>query len=91
MQQLISSTAAYAIFAGDKSANRLSHAYMLYYPDAANLRNALKAFARVFFGGEKGGREDRLIESEGLSDLKIYPKPEKKLTVEVAAEIVDDV
>ena len=90
MFQLITSTAAYKIFAGDKAANRLSHAYMLYYPDAANLRYALKAFARVFFGGEPGGREERLIESEGLADLKIYPKPEKKLTVEAAAEIVDD-
>ena len=90
MDKLISSTAAYAIFSGDKASNRLSHAYMLYYADAANLRRALKTFARVFFGGEKGGREDRLIESEGLSDLKIYPGPEKKLTVEVAAEIVED-
>lgn len=90
MLQLISSTAAYKIFAGDKAANTLSHAYMLYYSDAANLRNALKVFARVFFGGEDGGREARLIESEGLSDLKIYPKPEKKLTVDVASEIVDD-
>ena len=90
MQQLISSTAAYKIFAGDKAANRLSHAYMLYYSDAENLRDALKVLARVFFGGESGGREARLIESEGLPDLKIYPKPQKKLTVDVAAEIVDD-
>ena len=90
MQQLISSTAAYKIFAGDKAANKLSHAYMLYYSDAYNLRYALKELARVFFGGGRGGREDRLIEAEGLPDLKIYPKPEKKLTVDVAAEIVDD-
>lgn len=90
MEELISRTAAYRIFAGDKAADRLSHAYMLYFNDAANLRNALKQFALVFFGCGKNERNGRLIEAEGLADLKIYPKPEKKLTVDAAAEIVDD-
>lgn len=90
MEQLISKTAAYKIFAGDKRADRLSHAYMLYFNDAANLRTALKMFALVFFGDDKSGRNKRLIESEGLVDLKIYPKADKKLTVDVAAEITDD-
>ncbi len=90
MEQLISRTAAYRIFAGDKAADRLSHAYMLYFNDAANLRNALKQFALVFFGCGKDERDGRLIMSEGLADLKIYPKPDKKLTVEAAGEIVED-
>ena len=89
MQTLISSTAAYRVFAGDCSSGRLSHAYMLYFADAANLRQALKEFALVFFGCDRDGREGRLIQSEGLSDLKIYPMPDKKLTVDVATEIVD--
>lgn len=90
MEELISRTAAYRIFAGDKAADRLSHAYMLYFNDAANLRNALKQFALVFFGSGRNERSGRLIQSEGLADMKIYPKPEKKLTVDAAAEIVDD-
>ena len=90
MEKLISSTAAYAIYSGDKASGRLSHAYLLSYADGANLRQALKQFALVFFGCDKEGREGRLVMSEGLPDLKIYPKPDKKLTVEAAGEIVDD-
>ena len=90
MERLISQTAAYRIFAGDKAAGKLSHAYMLYFNDAAYLRSALKQFALVFFGCGKDDRGGRLIEAEGLTDLKIYPKPDKKLTVEAAGEIVDD-
>ena len=90
MEKLISSTAAYAIFSGDKRFNRLSHAYLLYYADAAELRYALKQFALVFFGGAKGGREERLIAEEALPDLKIYPKADGKLNVEAANLIVED-
>lgn len=90
MEKLIAQTAAYRIFVGDKASDRLSHAYMLYFDDAANLRNALKRFALVFFGCEEDDRVGRLVQAEGFSDLKIYPKSDKKLTVDVAAEIVDD-
>lgn len=90
MDKLISQTAAYRIFAGDKASGRLSHAYMLYFNDSANLRYALKQFALVFFGCGKDDRNGRLIQSEGLTDVRIYPKPDKKLTVDAAAEIVDD-
>ena len=90
MERLISQTAAYRIFAGDRAAGKLSHAYMLYFNDAANLRKALKQFALVFFGCGKDDRDGRLIDAEGLTDLKIYPKPDKKLTVDAAGEIVDD-
>ncbi len=90
MDKLISSTAAYAIFSGDKMAGRLSHAYLIYFADGAILRETLKRFALVFFGCEKGGRDERLVLSEGLPDLKIYPMPDKKLTVDAAQEIIDD-
>lgn len=90
MEQLINNTAAYKIFCGDKIKQRLSHAYMLYFADGRNLRAALKLFALVFFGADKNDRNGRLIFSESLSDLKIYPRAEGKLTADIAAEIVED-
>lgn len=90
MEKLLRGTAAYKIFCGDIASSRLSHAYMLYFTDAANLRDALKFFAIKFFGAEKGGRDERLVLSEGLPDMKLYPRAGQKLTVNTAAEIVDD-
>ena len=90
MERLICTTAAYKIFCGDKRADRLSHAYMLYFADARNLRSALKLFALQFFGADKEDRNGRLILSEGLSDLKVYPRPDGKLTADAAAAIIED-
>lgn len=90
MEQLIYKTAAYKIFCGDKLSGKISHAYMLYFADPRNLRDALKLFALEFFGADKNSRDGRLILSEGLSDLKIYPQPGGKLTADTAAEIVGD-
>lgn len=90
MEGLICGTAAYKILAGDRGAGKLSHAYMLYYRDAYTMRAALKIFALQIFGAEKNSRDGRLILSEGLADLKIYPMADKKLTADTAAEIVAD-
>lgn len=90
MKDLICGTAAYKIFCGDAQADKLSHAYMLYFADERNLRAALKLFALKFFGESSDTRGGRLIEAEGLSDLKVYPAPDKKLTADVAAAIVED-
>lgn len=90
MERLICTTAAYKIFCGDRRADRLSHAYMLYLADERNLRSALKFFALGFFGAQKEDRNGRLILSEGLTDLKVYPRPEGKLTADAASAIVDD-
>lgn len=90
MKELISGTSAYKIFCGDAAGKKLSHAYMLYFADQYNLRNALKLFALKFFGADENGRDGRLILSEGLADMKIYPAGDKKLTADVAAAIVDD-
>ena len=90
MEELIYGTAAYKIFSGDAAAKRLSHAYMLYFADGDNLRGALKLFALKFFGAKQVSREERLILSESLPDMKIYPAPDKKLTADVAAGIVED-
>ncbi|MDE6691565.1 MAG: hypothetical protein K2K04_06295, partial [Clostridia bacterium] len=90
MERLIGTSAAYKIFCGDRRADRLSHAYMLYFADGRNLRAALKMFALQFFGADRDDRNGRLILSEGLSDLKVYPRPEAKLTADAAAEIIAD-
>ncbi|MGN1103796.1 MAG: hypothetical protein ACI4QI_02875 [Candidatus Coproplasma sp.] len=86
MEQLLKQTAAYKILCGDGISGKLSHAYMLYFCDSVNLRSALKLFARRFFLSDKPS----LIESESLTDLKVYPERDKKLTVEAASQIVAD-
>ena len=90
MEQLIRETAAFKIFCGDCKGRRVSHAYMLYFPDERNLRSALKLFALEFFGAQAEDRNGRLILSEGLTDLKVFPAPDKKLTADAAASIVED-
>ncbi len=90
MERLIYSTNAYKIFCGDAERGMLSHAYMLYFADPFTLRDALKLFAVKFFGTTKDSRDGRLILSEGLLDLKVYPAAGKKLSADSAAEIVAD-
>ncbi len=90
MEKLITSTTAYRIFTGDLSLKRLSHAYMLYFSDQYNLRSALKLFALAFFGVSADCRDGRMIADESFPDMKIYPAPDKKITVDDASEIVDD-
>ncbi|MDE7256961.1 MAG: hypothetical protein K2N50_03285 [Clostridia bacterium] len=90
MEELICASAAYKIFCGDRHADKLSHAYMLYFADERNLRSALLMFALKFFGADKTSRDGRLILSEGLPDLKVYPAQGGKLTAEVASAIVED-
>lgn len=86
MELLLKATAAHKILCGDAASGKLSHAYMLYFADGVNLRGALKLFARQFFLNDK----QSLIENESLTDLKIYPERDKKLTAENAAQIVAD-
>lgn len=86
MEELLKSTAAYKILCGDAAEGKLSHAYALYFADEENLRSALKIFARQYFLNDK----QSLIEGECLTDLKIYPEKDKKLTAEVASQIVSD-
>ncbi len=90
MEQLIKSTAAYKIFCSEVKSGRLSHAYMLYFADGANLRAALKLFALEFFFAAKGSREEKLILSEALPDTKICPAEGTKLTVSAAAALISD-
>ena len=90
MELLIKETAAYKIFAGDAEADRLSHAYMLDFPDGKNMREALKIFALAFFGAEMGSVAGQRILNASHTDLKIYPEEGKKLTADAVAELLED-
>lgn len=90
MEKLLTSTTAYRIFAGDVEKNQLSHAYMLYFNDARNLRAALKLFALRLFECTAAERDGASICNEDFSDCKIYPSADKKLSVADASDIVDD-
>ena len=48
MERLLKGTTAYKILTGDRQAGRLSHAYMLDFPDRKNMNAALKIFALGF-------------------------------------------
>lgn len=90
MEQLIKNTTAYKILSGDGAANRLSHAYMLHFQDIKNMRSVLKLFALEIFQTQKNSGLGQRILNESLVDLKIYPPEGKKLTVEMASEIIED-
>lgn len=90
MQTLLSQTTAYKILTGDVRSDRASHAYLLYFADAANLRRALRFFAVALYGAGKSSREAQLIESESFSDVKIFPAEGRKLSVADADEIASD-
>ena len=76
MDKLIKSTAAYRTFSNDVKSGKLSHAYMLYFDDAKNLRAALKMFALEFFGTEADKADGRRILSGSFTDCRIYPDEE---------------
>jgi DNA polymerase III delta prime subunit len=63
---------------------------MLYFADSVNLRAALKMFAKKLFAVKAGSREQKMIDDESFSDLKVYPQIDKKLTVDNATDIIDD-
>ncbi|MGN0817555.1 MAG: hypothetical protein ACI4L9_01180 [Candidatus Coproplasma sp.] len=90
MEELLRGTTAYRVFSRDAATGRASHAYMLYFNDANNLRSALKLFALELFGAKRGERDGDLILEENFSDCKIYPVQGKKLSASDAGEIVDD-
>lgn len=88
MEKLLKSTTAYKIFSTDRLSGRLSHAYMLHFADAKNLRAALKIFAAEFFGAE--GTLLTRIQNESYTDLTIYPAEDKKISVDGVTEIIED-
>ena len=90
MKKLISGTTAYAVFSGDVQSNKISHAYMLHFQDAGNMRAALKVFALKFFGADEGDPIGRRIINETHPDCLIFPEEGKKINVEAASALLAD-
>lgn len=88
MEKLLSGTTAYKILSGDKNSGRLSHAYMLHFQDAKNLRRALAFFALAFYGAE-GVLKERIL-SGSFTDVKFYPEEGQKLTADGVSALVED-
>lgn len=90
MEKLLKGTTAYKILAGDRRAERLSHAYLLDFADAKNMRAALKIFALEFFGENAASALGSRILGGSYPDFKIYPKEGEKLTADQIGELLED-
>lgn len=90
MEQLLKGTAAYSVLCGDKSCGRLSHAYMLDFSDAKNLKSALQIFALAFFGLDKESADGKRLLNGSLPDCAFYSADGKKLTADAVNEIVNE-
>lgn len=90
METLLKDTTAYKILCGDRESGRLSHAYMLHFCDARNLKEALKLFALELFGCDKNSLKGRRILNGSFPDCKFYPREGEKLNVDVANEIISE-
>ena len=89
MEKLIKETTAYKILSGDRRGGKLSHAYMLHFEDAKNMRDALKLFALEFFGAGEASLKNRIL-NESYSDLRIYPEEGKKIAADGVSQIIED-
>jgi DNA polymerase III gamma/tau subunit len=93
--ELIKSSNAYKLLAGDKKAGRLSHAYMVCSSDKTYLRDYLKLFAKLIacdtVNCDGACRVCKGIEDERLTDIVFYPKNrEDKISTEDINDLVDD-
>lgn len=77
MENLIKNTAAFKIFAGDKRAGRLSHAYEITCKDELMLAEYTKAFCKLALCVSEDFCDDcrtcRLIEKNAYADASFYP------------------
>lgn len=96
MQTLLKTTGAYQLLKNEGKNKDFSHAYLLLFDDARNLRATLKTFAKLFFGceneyTEKERRISELIDAENYADCLFYPDEEgKKLLVDDADKILEE-
>lgn len=90
MERLISGTTAYGIFDGDLKSGRVSHAYLLDFADAKNLRPALMLFALRFFGFDKNPKEANRLLKGGFQDFIFYPEEGKKPAADGVAEVINE-
>ena len=90
MQALLRSTIAYTGMKADTRQKRNAHATLVVFPDEVYLRPLLKECAKAFFGAEDGSREAHLIEEESFSDCLFFPAAGEKLTVDLAARVIEE-
>lgn len=91
MEKLIRGTTAYKTFSNDVDGGRLSHAYMLHFTDAKNMRAALKIFALKFFRLTEKDTDGRRVLNGSFTDCRIYPAEEgKKITADAISSLLDD-
>lgn len=95
MQTLLAQTQVYNLVKTEATEHRLSHAYLLIFNDARNLRFALKSFAKLLFDCDEPEtseqrRTSSLIDSENFSDCLFFPAEGKKLAVEDAEKIREE-
>ena len=97
MIELLENTQAYRLLKKESEGNVCSHAYLLLFDDARNLRVALKQFAKLLFfveeedfDGAKQKRIEKLINEESYADCLFYPAEGKKLSVEDAENIREE-
>lgn len=90
MERLLKDTTAYRILSGDRRSGKLSHAYMLDFPDPKNMRSALKIFALEFFGADAASTLGERILGGSYPDFKIYPDEGEKLTADAAGKLLED-
>lgn len=93
MKELLKKTQAYRLLEKECGENACSHAYLLLFNDAKNLRFAMKTFAKLLFYsryGENNERREKLIDEESFSDCLFFPAEGKKLTVEDAEKIREE-
>lgn len=95
--ELILKSNAYRLLSADKTAGRLSHAYMLLTSDKQYLREYLKIFARLIMCENSATsscnvcRICRLISEEKLADAHFYPENKgDKLGAKEAGEIIEE-
>ena len=96
MQTLLKTTGAYKLLQNEGKNKDFSHAYLLVFDDARNLRTALKTFAKLFFECENEYTENErrissLIDGENYADCLFHPdSADKKLLVEDAEKILEE-
>ena len=90
MKELLHSTTAYRQLLSDARAGTAAHTSLVIFPDEGYLRALLKECAKAFFLAEEGSRVAALIEKESFADCLILPQEGEKITVELAAQVIDE-
>ena len=87
---LIKDTRAYKTVLADKTAGRLSHAYLIISSDGDNAGEYLKIFAKLMMTGFADARADKLIDDGYHPDVLSFPKNGEAVLKEDVAKIIEE-